>query len=202
MCHHHHRNFCGKFSNEAISTKANVFCQRTILCRNQFYKSKYYKSKQLQLITNKFFKSKYYGKRNHYQLPEAVTHRFSGKISLNSQENLCVRVSLIINMLASASKTSGGCFLATNDFLAFSDFSGAHLGGGSRGSGPCPFLKQSKLSPKFLNHFRRNALKNRFKKRKSSLKRYFKNNQNLFLTSVSTLFAGVIVSQQFHNLLL
>ena len=158
--------------------------------------------RQSQLITNKFFKSKYYGERNHHQLPEAVTQRFSCKISLNSQENLCVRVSLLINIQASTSKTSGGCFLATDDFLDLNDFSGAHLGGGSIGSGPLPFLKHSKLSPKFLNQFRRNALKNRFKKRKSSLKRYLKNNQNLFLTSVSTLFAGVIVSQQFHNLFL
>ena len=97
--------------------------------------------RQLQLIKNKFFKSKYYGERNHHQLPEAGTQRFSGKISLNSQENLRVRVSLIINMQASASKTSGGCFLATNHLLDFNDFSGAHQGGGSRGSGPLPFFE-------------------------------------------------------------
>ena len=99
------------------------------------------------MITKKLFKSKYYGERKHHQLPEAVTQRFSGKISLNSQENLCVRVSLIINIQASASKTSGGCFFATNDLLDFNDFSGAHLGGGSRGSGPLPFFETVQIVP-------------------------------------------------------
>ena len=69
---------------------------------------------------------KYQGERNHYLLPEAVTQRFSGKkvflkMALNSQENNCARVSLLINMQISASN-SGGCFLATDDFLDFNDF--------------------------------------------------------------------------------
>ena len=98
------------------------------------------------MITKKLFKSKYYGERKHHQLPEAVTQRFSGKISLNSQENTCVRVSLLINMQASAS-TSGGCFLVTDDFLDFNDFSGTHLGGGSRGSGPLPFFETVQIVP-------------------------------------------------------
>ena len=61
--------FCRTISNEAISTKAHVSCQRTILCRNYFYKSKYYKSKQVEgLIIAKYRKE-----RNNHQLPEAVT---------------------------------------------------------------------------------------------------------------------------------
>ena len=117
-----YKSFCRKFSNEAISTKGHVSCQEKILCRNQFYNLKYNK----QLIKNKFYMPKYQGERNHYLLPEAVTQRFSGKkvflkMALNSQKNNCARVSLLINIQISASN-SGGCFLATDDFLDFNDF--------------------------------------------------------------------------------
>ena len=51
---------------------------------------------------------------------------------------------------------------------------GTHLAEkrGSRGSGPLPFSKSLNCALKFLNQFRRNALKIQFKKRKNSPKRY------------------------------
>ena len=159
MWDHHHRTFCGKCLNEAISTKAHVFCQRTILYRNQFYKLKYYKSKVVTADYKYVFQVKIlWGKKSPPATKSSHPEVFLQNFCKFTGKPLCQ------NIQSSASKTSGGCFLATDDFLDLNDFSGAHLGGWSIGSGPLPFLKQSKLSPKFLNQFRRNALKNRFKK--------------------------------------
>ena len=44
---------------------------------------------------------------------------------------------------------------------------GAHLGGECRGSESCPFWFSPNCALKFLNQFRRNTLKNQFKKRKN-----------------------------------